>query len=103
MTEAELQSRVGQICRELGLLVFHVKDARGCWGPGFPDLVIAGRRRLLFRELKATHGRLSADQTRWRYALTAADADWGLWYPADLEHGIIRAQLEAAAGQRVLF
>ncbi len=56
---------------------------------GFPDLVIAGKGRLFFRELKTERGDLSPFQVQWRDTLLAAGCDWELWRPSDLDLKVI--------------
>jgi hypothetical protein len=85
-------------CRRLagayGWLSYHAHDSRTA-DPGFPDLVLLHPRagRLLFRELKTAAGRLSPEQTQWRYALLAAGADYAIWRPADLVGETVSEQL----------
>jgi len=76
------------------LKAFHARDSRMSWGPGFPDLVIAGPAGVLFRELKAGT-RLSPNQKAWIALLEQAKADVEVWTPADLQSGRIWAQLNA--------
>ena len=52
-------------------------------GPGFPDLVIAGKGKLLFVELKSEKGKLSTNQLEWSNALAATGARVCLWRPSD--------------------
>jgi hypothetical protein len=53
-------------------------------GKGFPDLVLAHRDRgVMFVELKAEKGKLSAEQTAWGLRLAAAGATWHVWKPSD--------------------
>lgn len=94
MTEAELMEEVRRMCEALRLDVFHVRDSRGSWGPGFPDLVIAGTR-ILFRECKSHHGSLQPDQRRWGSKIQRGGGDWCVWRPRDLADGTIAAQLTA--------
>lgn len=95
MTEAEVMEAVRGQCASLGLLAFHVRDSRRSWGPGFPDLVIAGPGGVLFREAKNERNSLSPDQRRWGSVLTRAGADWAPWRPRDLVSGVIAEQLAA--------
>jgi hypothetical protein len=99
MTEPELESAVRRLVKDLGLLGYHTKDSRRS-EPGFPDWVIVGPYGTLFRELKSQHGRLTGDQTRWRYALRAAGQDCEVWRPSDLLAGTVAAELTAIAGSR---
>lgn len=82
LSEAAFQERIVGMCRWLGLLVFHDNDSRRN-AAGFPDLVIVGRERVLFRELKTDTGRLRADQEVWLARLLAAGADAAVWRPRD--------------------
>lgn len=84
------------ICGMHGLLVFHAHDSRRSWGPGFPDLVICGRR-VLYRECKSDSrdAHVTPAQRAWLIALTEAGCDAGTWGPRDLRDGIIAAQLAA--------
>lgn len=79
MTEAELLALVLEACRALRLRAYHTGDSRGSQ-PGFPDLVIVGKR-VLYRELKSQTGRLSPRQTDWLCDLRSAGADAGIWRP----------------------
>lgn len=90
MTEAQLQEAVRKLCRLLGVLAFHAHDSRRSWGPGFPDLVLAGPGGILFRELKSATGDTSAQQDLWGWTLCKAGADWAVWRPADLRERIPR-------------
>ena len=89
MTEAGLMERIRKMCKQLGLLHFHIRDSRGSWGPGFPDLVIASRKGVLIAECKSQTGVLSPDQRRWRDALTAAGMNYHLWRPSHCLDGTI--------------
>jgi len=94
MTEAQLQTSVTQLAKALGWRVFHVTWSPGTT-PGWPDLVLIHptKQRVVFRELKATRGRLSAAQLLWLRDLTAAGQDADVWRPADLMAGTIRTEL----------
>ena len=94
MAEDELQANVLDLCRVFGLLAYHTHDSRRSVA-GFPDLVIVGRRGVLYRELKTSAGKPTRDQQIWLSALTGAGADACLWRPGDWLSGLIRRQLEA--------
>ena len=96
MTEAELLGHVLELTRWLQLLAYHVPDSRRS-APGFPDLVIVGPNGLLFRELKSTFGRPTAEQTSWGWTIRAGGADWGIWRPLDWDTGQVEAELRAIA------
>ena len=93
MDEAQLQREVIDLATRLNHLVFHSTDSRRDTGPGFPDLVITGRHRTLFAELKSATGNLSTEQTRWKYALIASGMYWTLWRPKDLANGHVETVL----------
>ncbi len=99
MTERELQEAVRRMCADLGLYHYHPHDSRRSQA-GWPDSVIIGPTRAIFRELKTQSGQLSADQRHVGYLLTAAGLSWEVWRPADLIDGTIGAQLAALAGLR---
>jgi hypothetical protein len=85
-SEAHLQAKIIELCKQLGLLVYSIPDSRRMEGsPGFPDLVIASvdGSGVLFVELKDQAGRLSEKQTIWKWALKASGEAWRLWRPSD--------------------
>ena len=83
MTEAQLQQSILDLCAYLQLEVFHDQDSRRN-NPGFPDLVIVGRRTI-FAELKSEKGKVRPDQTRWLDRLRESGQEVYLWRPADWE------------------
>jgi hypothetical protein len=101
MTESELQSAIIDAAHIGGWLVAHFRKVQtpGGWrtpvgadGKGFVDLVLVHQRRgVIFAELKAASGRLEPAQQKWRSVLLAADADWRLWRPCDLD--AVKAEL----------
>lgn len=102
MTESELQAAVIELARLLGYLVAHFRPAqteRG-WrtavqgdGKGFPDLVLAGRGRVLFVELKGAAGKLSDEQVGWLGLLKLSGAETFVWRPRDWSSGAIEREL----------
>lgn len=52
---------------------------------GFPDLVLVGRGRVIFAELKTAKGVVSDDQREWIEAIAATPVEVYLWRPADLD------------------
>jgi hypothetical protein len=97
MTEAELLASVRELCGWLHLAVYHTHDSRRS-DPGFPDLVIVGKA-VLWRELKADHGRMTLHQHHWRELLQSAGQDWAVWRPADWMSGAIEQQLRALSAR----
>jgi len=59
----------------------------GTLGVGWPDLVLVRERdrRIVFVELKAPGGKLTADQQRVLGILRAAGAEVYTWWPADID------------------
>lgn len=92
MTEAELRAAIigdGGLCEKLGLDWHYCADSRRCQGrPGFPDLVIAARDRVLVVELKADDGIVSPEQYQWLMVLNGV-----VLGPADLASGLIERAL----------
>lgn len=97
MSEAELMELIRNECIERNLIAFHCPDSRRSrlWTPGFPDLVIAGPRGVLFRECKDMHHTPTPDQRLWGLVLRDGEADWGLWRPDQWVDGTISAELAA--------
>jgi hypothetical protein len=96
VTEEQLLDSVTELAQWLRLLTYHTRDSRRS-APGFPDLVLAGRRGVIFAELKSRSGQLSSHQHGWKWTLQAAGQEWRLWRPADWESGDIHAELRAIA------
>jgi len=94
MTEAELLTQVRQAAKVLGLLCYHTYSSRRS-EPGFPDLVIVGRRGVLIRELKTERGTVTSAQSVWLNALDDAGIDADVWRPASLLDGSILDQLRS--------
>ncbi|NHI19925.1 VRR-NUC domain-containing protein [Phycicoccus endophyticus] len=70
------------MAQTLRCLTYHTHDSRRS-NPGSPDLVIAGRRGVLYRELKTATGRLSRAQDEWLSTLVLAGANAAVWRPED--------------------
>jgi len=90
MTEKQLQDNVIELAKRLGYLTFHTYDSRRS-EPGFPDLVLVGKRRVIFIELKRQTGKLRREQQDWREALERTSLygrhDYYLWRPSDWTSG----------------
>lgn len=94
MTEEQFALEVEARIKDLGLLGHRCKDSRKCAGRrGFPDLVIAGIRGVLFAELKLADGETTAEQDLWGWTLRESGHAWVLWEPADLGNGRIDSAL----------
>lgn len=105
MTEDQLMAAViGELDRR-GLLWHHDPDSRRSQGSkGFPDLVIASRHAVLFREVKGEDGETSADQDEWGWTLREpglVDYEpfglerWAVWSPREWRSGLIKMELKA--------
>jgi hypothetical protein len=95
MTESELQSAVIEMAHVFGWRVAHFRpamNATGRWrtpvaadGAGFPDLVLARDRIVIYAEMKADGGRLSDAQKDWLAVLPNSC----VWRPSDWKSGEI--------------
>jgi hypothetical protein len=92
VAELELLKEILRLCETYGLRAHHCHDSRKCHGRGFPDIIIVGKQRVLFAELKVT-GNRSTSQCEWGWSLIAAGADYVVWHPIDLLSGKIEAEL----------
>lgn len=99
MSEARLEEHVRELCKDLGLLRFHVRDSRGT-NAGLPDDIIIGPGGVLWRECKTQKGRLTSAQWAAASALNLAGQDWDTWRPSDLLNGTIARELAGLAGIR---
>lgn len=103
ISERQLQDAVITLARALGYLVHHTRPAlnrRGRWStpiagnPGFPDLVLVGRGRVFFVELKSDRGALSSWQEEWLSRLRDVTVvRTYVWYPRDWKSGVIDRML----------
>jgi VRR-NUC domain-containing protein len=101
ISEASFQIRVVEVARMYGWLVHHTRPALRQSGgystpiqgvPGFPDLCLARRGRVLMVELKTELGKLSEFQERWLEALSGDGAEVFVWRPSDTDliHEILK-------------
>jgi hypothetical protein len=93
VNEASLQAAVVDLAHAYSFKAAHFRPAQtakgwrtpvGGDGRGFVDLVLAKPGRVLFVELKADAGRLTAQQKEWVEVLDAK-----VWRPADWHSGEI--------------
>jgi molybdopterin synthase catalytic subunit len=97
MTKEQLRAKVVYRAQELRILAFYVPDSRKVTTTGFPVLVLAGKRGVIFAELKSAGGTMRSDQTIWRYQLLVSGQRWRLYRPADWITGVIEADLQEIA------
>ena len=84
LTEKQWQAQVVQIAQLAGWHTYHTwLSIRS--QPGFPDLVLV-RERVIFAELKAEKGKLTAHQKGWLDTLTTAGAEVYVWRPSDWDN-----------------
>ena len=91
--EADFQRAITDLAELCGWRWIHHRPARtskgwrtpveGSHAAGFPDLLLCGRSRVLYVEVKSERGRLSPAQEEWIEALRAAGQDVRVWRPSD--------------------
>lgn len=85
LSERDFQRQVIKLAELCGWRCYHSANVKGqlrsASSVGFPDLVLVGRGKTLFVELKTDKGRLSIAQQEWRDHLLEAGALWALWRP----------------------
>jgi VRR-NUC domain-containing protein len=84
ISEAEHQDQVLRLARLCGWHHYHTCDSRRS-PEGFPDLVLARRPRLLFRELKTESGNVTKAQEFWLNLLRLCGQDAEVWRPSDFD------------------
>lgn len=92
LSEAQFQQQITDLCDWLGLRWHHETDSRRSKA-GFPDLVIVGKSRVIWVELKSERGRVTKEQEAWLTDLWAAGQRVYVWHPSDLEEAtdVLRA------------
>lgn len=85
--ESKFQARVVALARACGWRVFHPRNMKKST-PGYPDLTMTRRGRLVIAEIKTSAGKPSGEQTDWlsdlsRVAQEAGNVRVCLWRPAD--------------------
>lgn len=89
MTEAQFQAKVIAAARQQGWLVYHTYDSRKS-EPGFPDLVMVRRPRMICAELKVKPNKPSPEQLAWLEELAACNGDNAfVWYPEDWDEIVV--------------
>lgn len=82
LTERAFQAQVIQYARVFGWAVYHTHDSRRSQ-PGFPDLVLVRRPRIVWVELKSQRGKVTPEQQAWLDELRACDQEVHVWRPSD--------------------
>jgi hypothetical protein len=97
MPEAELLRVARMIATVYAVRAVHQDDSRQQTEPGIPDLIMAGRNGVLWRELKSHYGTLSPDQRGFGSLLGHAGEDWAIWRPVDLINSTVETQIARIA------
>lgn len=98
-----LESHLRKLLDDLGLWGYHPRTSQRS-AKGWPDWVIIGPRKVIFRELKSEYGTLTPEQRQVGEMLQRAGQSWRVWRPSDLLSGQIGRELtELAALQEHLF
>lgn len=94
LTEAQFQQQVTDLCDVLRLKWHHETDSRRS-KEGFPDLVIAGPRGVVFAELKTEKGKVTKAQQEWIETLERSGAFAYVWRPSQLPQIVVVLHLIA--------
>jgi hypothetical protein len=91
-----LDAHVREYIKDLGLWAYHPRSSKGS-EPGWPDWVIIGPHKVIFRELKSESGKVTPEQAQVGQMLKHAGQSWRVWRPTDLFAGTIAKELEDLA------
>lgn len=84
-SEKQFQQVVVDLARDLGWMVYHTYNSRRS-EPGFPDLTMVRRGRVIFAELKTEEGKLAPEQDVWLTSLAECeDIEVYVWRPSEWE------------------
>lgn len=81
-TEKQWQATVVEYAKLRGWRTYHTWISLRS-APGFPDLVLVRRPRVVFAELKSERGALSEKQEAWLEDLRASGQNVFVWRPSD--------------------
>ncbi len=104
MTGREFEDQIIRLARVHGYLVHHqrpMQRADGQWrsgisgDKGFPDLVLCGRGRVMFRECKVGRAKTTPEQFQWLMGMSDAGLDAKVWRPEMMDE--IQADLARRA------
>ena len=95
--EGRLQKAIIELAEHMQYRVYHVTRVdgklRSRTSVGFPDLVLVGRGRVLYRELKVGSNRPTEAQEAWLAALSEAGQDAKVWRERDWHDGTVEREL----------
>ena len=78
----DFQNTVIELAEQHRWLVYHTHDSRRS-APGFPDLTMVRRGKLVFAELKTDKSNLTRDQAIWLCELRKTCPHVYVWRPSD--------------------
>lgn len=86
-TESQFQARIVALAVAAGWKVFHPAVSKRSV-PGYPDLTMTRRERVIWAEVKKAGGRVSGEQQDWLAALSrvaegSENVQVALWRPTD--------------------
>jgi hypothetical protein len=82
LTEKAFMAQVVRYANMMGWHSYHPFDSRRS-APGFPDLVLIRRPRVVWAELKSQRGKLTPDQLTVFCELRACNQEIYVWRPDD--------------------
>ncbi len=82
LTEKQFMSQVLQLAGLRGWHSYHTHDSRRSV-PGFPDLLLIRRERLLVAELKVRKNKVTLEQRAWLELFAGAGAESYVWRETD--------------------
>ena len=80
--ESHFTDSIRKAARVFGWRTYHTRFSKGS-EPGFPDLVVTKRGKLIFAELKTERGKLTDPQREWLKSLEESGQDVFVWRPSD--------------------
>lgn len=83
-TEKQFQRQVVELAKLLGWRFYHTLRSEGS-PPGWPDLVLIRRPRVIFAELKSERNALTSPQRACLEELRACGQEVFVWRPSDWE------------------
>jgi hypothetical protein len=92
-SETQFQKAVTDLCDWRGIWWYHAGQPLRDH-PGFPDLILVGNRRTIFRELKKTGEKPTQEQVDVGARLIRSGEDWSVWWPEDWDSGRIQQEID---------
>ena len=95
MSEKQLQAAIVDYAAKTGWRAYHTYDSRKSV-PGFPDLVLIRRERLVAAELKVGRNKPTRAQWDWLEAFAGTGAETCVWWDMDWLDGTVERVLQGA-------